>query len=214
MATVSPERRKLLGGVHAAAKAAGLEGDAYRDMLRTQTGKDSAAACTDAELARVRDHLNATHEARRTRRRPAAPLAGKVTALWWSLHHLGVIDNPSDAALAAFLKRQAGVDALQWASADQLATVIEALKDMAVREAGVDWSPLAPGRPRDPRLAVAEAQWRLLKARGVPLPAATLHAFTFGRTHRPLAALLPTDWTPLHQELGRLVRGVGRAEAS
>ncbi len=212
-------RNRLIAAVHAAKKSARLDDDSYRDTLERITAKRSAADCNDAELRSALDHLNSLAQAAKgaqagkTRRRAEGPLVGKVTALWWSLHHLGVIDNPSDAALAAFLKRMAGVDALQWATADQLSTVIEALKDMAMREAGVDWSPFAPGRPRDPRLAVAEGQWRLLLRRGVPLPAASLHAFAFARTRRPLSALLPTDWTPLHQELGKLVRASRPAEA-
>lgn len=213
--TTDPTRKRLIAAVHAAKKTAGLDDDTYRDKLQAATGKRSAKDCTDAELRAVLDQLNgAARGAARTRRRADGAQVGKVTALWWSLHHLGVTANPSDRALAAFVKRQAGVDALQWANPDQLARIIDALKAWAERDGGVDWSPIKPGQPRDPRLAVAEAQWRRLRERGIPLPAPTLHAFAFGRTRRPLAALLPTDWTPLHKELGALIRGAGRAEAS
>lgn len=200
MAATSPERRKLLGGVHAAAKAAGLEGDAYRDMLRAQTGKDSATACTDAELARVRAHLNTlAGGVTRTRRAADAPLAGKIRALWWSLHHLGVVRDPSDSALGAYLKRTAGVDALQWLDVPKATAVVEALKDWATRAAQVEWSAYT-----DPRHAVAVAQWSRLAALGAaPADLATTAAELAGK---PLARFTATDWTKLHQALGARIR--------
>jgi len=211
----APTRNRLIGAVHAAKKAAGLDDDTYRDKLQAATGKRSAKDCTDAELRAVLDQLNgASRGVGCTRRRADGAQVGKVTALWWSLYHLGIVADPSDKALAAFVKRQAGVDALPWANPAQLAQIIDALKAWAERDGGVDWSAIRPGQPRDPRLAVAEAQWRRLQQRAIPLPAPTLHAFAFSRARRPLAALLPTDWTPLHKELGALIRGAAAKEAS
>lgn len=210
-------RNRLIAAVHAAKKSARLDEDGYRDTLERLTGKRSAADCADAELRRVLDHLNAAAgrlPSAVTRRQAAGLQAGKVTALWWSLHHLDVIDNASDAALAAFVKRMAGVDALSWADAGQLAKIIDGLKAMAARDGGVDWSPVAAGRPRDPRLAVAQAQWKRLQERGAALPALTLHAYALSLLRKPPATLVPSDWTRLHQELGRLVRAARPAEAS
>lgn len=208
-------RNRLIGAVHAAKTAAGLDDDTYRDTLERIAGKRSAKDCTDVQLRAFLDHVNASTGApRHTRRRADGPQVGKLTALWWSLYHLDVIDNPSDAALAAFILRMTGVAALQWADAAQLATVIDGLKAMAARDGGVDWSPIKPGQPRDPRLAVATAQWKRLQERGAELPALTLHAFAVSLFHRPLAALLPTDWTKLHKELGTRLRAARPEVAS
>lgn len=206
-------RNRLIAAVHAAKKSAGLDDDAYRDTLEAATGRRSSADCTDAELRRALDRLNGlAGRPAAPRRGGGGPQAGKVTALWWSLYHLDVVEHPTDEALAAFVKRMTGVDALRWASPDQIAAIIDGLKAMAARDGGVDWSPAARGKPRDPRLAVAEAQWKRLRERGAALPAATLHAYALWSPGKPLTALVQADWTRLHQELGRLVRAARPAE--
>lgn len=62
--------------------------------------------------------------------RPLAddPQSKKIRALWLDLHQLGAVRDPSEASLAAYAKRQTGVEALQWLSSDQASQVIEALK--------------------------------------------------------------------------------------
>ena len=67
----------------------------------------------------------------------------KLRALWISAWCLGVVRNRSDDALAAFIRRQAGIDAARWATPAQTAAAIEALKDWMERDGGVDWSPYA-----------------------------------------------------------------------
>jgi phage gp16-like protein len=57
----------------------------------------------------------------------------KIRALWLELHDLGAVRNPSEASLAAYVKRQTGVEALQWLSNRQATQVIEALKQWRTR---------------------------------------------------------------------------------
>ncbi len=52
----------------------------------------------------------------------------KIRALWLDMHHQGIVRNPSEASLAAYVKRLTNVDALQWLSSKQAGSVIEALK--------------------------------------------------------------------------------------
>lgn len=163
MTTITPTRRKMLAAVHLAKKAAGLDDDTYRDMLAAHTGRRSAKDCTDGELGRVLNHLNGG-PARNTARPAAAPnrapnaaVVAKIKALWWSLGELGAVRNPSDEALAAFVKGRAGVDALQWISGRDAYKVIEALKSVGER-AGVQW-----GAHVSPQLAVIHAQVAKLK---------------------------------------------------
>lgn len=56
------------------------------------------------------------------------PQSKKIRALWLELHAAGKVRDPSEASLAAYVKRQTGVEALQWLSSEQASSVIESLK--------------------------------------------------------------------------------------
>ena len=107
-------------------------------------------------------------------RAPASPGGGKLRALWISGWHLGVVRDRTDAALAAWVRRQTGLDAAAWAAPVETARAIEALRAWLARAAGVDWRPKIVldrgGREREvdhPRARVLEAQWRILAGLGV-----------------------------------------------
>jgi phage gp16-like protein len=70
--------------------------------------------------------------------RPLAddPQSKKIRSLWLSLHEAGAVKNPSEAALAAYVKRITGIDALQWINNEQAALVIETLKQWKRRIPG------------------------------------------------------------------------------
>lgn len=139
---ITPERKKLYGALHAAAKKVGLTEDAdYRAMLVAQVGKDSAKDMTDGQIRKVLAYLNrGTKDApASSRRRDDSPTSRKIRALWLSLYQLGAVRNPSETALANFAKSIAKVDDLRWLSARDAFRVIEALKDMGARN-GVCWS--------------------------------------------------------------------------
>ncbi|MDD1606904.1 MAG: regulatory protein GemA [Methylococcaceae bacterium] len=57
----------------------------------------------------------------------------KIRALWLEMHGQGIVKNPSEASLCAYVKRMTKVDALQWLSVDQASMVIEGLKKWQVR---------------------------------------------------------------------------------
>ena len=122
-----------------------LSDDVYRALLIQLTGHSSSKAMTQPQRRTVREHLQrlAAHmgiEQPATRQRPlpdaqfaqakaaASPRERKVWALWHQLHRDGLVDNPSAAALNAWVKRQVGVDALRFCTGPQLDTLIEALK--------------------------------------------------------------------------------------
>ena len=52
----------------------------------------------------------------------------KIRALWLEMHNQGIVRDPSEASLNAYVKRLTGVEALQWLSTEQASGVIEALK--------------------------------------------------------------------------------------
>ncbi|MFT4191668.1 MAG: regulatory protein GemA [Comamonas sp.] len=113
----------------------------YRRILRDQFHVSSS---TELDMA-GRDKLITWMKARgfvvkrgpqgrEAQNRPLAQdlQARKARALWLMLHELGQVHDPSEQALADFVRRQAKVDALQWARHGMLA-VIEALKAWALR---------------------------------------------------------------------------------
>ena len=166
-APVSRARRGLLAKVHMAAKDLALADVSYRDLLERQTGTRSAADCSDAELEAVlavfRD-LGWKPKKRRGRKQAAPavrPLLGKARALWRALHDLGEVREPSDQALAAFVKRQTGIEALEWLTPGEAYKVIEALKAWCGR-AGFE----VPAGGLDAKKALLHALWAKLDALG------------------------------------------------
>ncbi len=77
------------------------------------------------------------------------PEARKIRALWLFLHQLGAVKDPSEAALATYVKRVTKVDALQWTDGHQTEVLIETLKKWAMR--------YLPGQVRDMAQALSEA---------------------------------------------------------
>jgi phage gp16-like protein len=61
------------------------------------------------------------------------PQSKMIRALWLQLHEAGKVRNPSEEALAAFVKRQHSVDALQWLSTEKAQKLIEELKKWLAR---------------------------------------------------------------------------------
>jgi len=168
--TAAPKRNagrsRLIGALHAAAKKQGLAEDDRRALQLRLVGKSSAADMTPAEIGKVLDALNANAGARR-------PSLGqswqrKVRALWISAHQLGMTESASDAALDAFVSRQAGVSALRFLPPTRASSVIEALKDWMARPVaegggGVDWH--GHGSHKwDDRHCIALAIWERLAA--------------------------------------------------
>jgi phage gp16-like protein len=117
-------RRKELAKIHLGAQAIGLKDDAYRDMLRLVTGKDSAGDLNQAERVKVLEHLKSKGFADRpkppkragTRPRDESAEASKIRALWLALFQLGEVQDSSEAAMEAYVKRMTGKDALRFVS--------------------------------------------------------------------------------------------------
>lgn len=74
----------------------------------------------------------------RLKPRPSRPVdteatSKKIRALWLLLRDLGAVNNASEEALAAYVKRITGVDALQWIDGRQAERTIETMKKWAMR---------------------------------------------------------------------------------
>lgn len=137
----NPRRRAMLAKVHVAWKDLRLDEDDYRQILLEETGRTSAADCTEGELERVLRRFQALGFKPLTKAggsaaasRPAQhPVARKARALWISLYHLGAVESPKETALESFAKRQLKCERLVWADQRQGYKLIEALKAMAAR---------------------------------------------------------------------------------
>jgi len=171
-------RRALLAKVHMAKKDLALTEDNYRDRLFQVTGHRSAAECDERQLVAMIESMKAVgwkdKPARRAGGRPLAdgPQARKARAQWLSLWNLGVIEEPGERALAAFVRRQTGREDLRFCDAQQLNKVVDGLKAMLAR--AFDQAD-APDRrfthATDPglndRVEVVRAQWATLHRWGV-----------------------------------------------
>ena len=130
-------RKRELALIHLAKATLGLSRDDYEHVLRTVTGKDSAADLDAGGRDKLLKHFKAggfqvkpTAKSKQARTLAQDAQSRKVRAMWLMLHALGQVRDPSEAALAAYVKRVAKVDALQWANHY---AVIESLKSWAMR---------------------------------------------------------------------------------
>jgi phage gp16-like protein len=140
-------RQRLIRLIHVAKGDLLMDDDTYRSVLERIGKRTSSADMTVPELEKVLEHLKRSGFQVRTANkspsvrkpvRPSRALAQdaeskKIRALWLFLHELGVVKNPSEEALAAYVKRIAGVDALQWINGIQAERLIETMKKWAMR---------------------------------------------------------------------------------
>lgn len=208
----------MLATIHIAKKQLGLDDDTYRDFLERETGKRSAADLTDVERRKVvlaferQGFKRSSKGGSRPRAdRLSGPYAGKFQALWIAAWNLGIVENPSDAALIAFVKRQTGIAHGRWLrDPEAAAKVIEALKDWMRRATG-NQDLLRTDRLRhrlynDPRFQTLLTQWTLLVTLDAA-PAETLDVWVArmqpGATYGELS---PDQWIDLMNILGVKLR--------
>lgn len=135
--------------LHVAKNDLHMEEADYRTVLLTASNDqhDSSSSMSITELERALAHMKRCGFKVRTKPKadrkapapkPSRALAGdpeskKIRALWLMLHDLGAVTNPSEAALAAYVKRITKVDDLHWIDSTQATTLIETLKKWALR---------------------------------------------------------------------------------
>lgn len=163
---IDDPRRQLLAKIHMGKKDLAMAEDDYRAMLMRVAGAASAADLRVPQLAQVVEELkrlgwkDKPKAPKRAGSRPQAadPQSAVIRALWLALYHLGELTDPSEAALAAFVRRQTKVDALQFLTAVQARKVIEVLKGWCGR-VGYD---VPSGKPLLAKVQLVRAQWRRL----------------------------------------------------
>ncbi|HAF44699.1 MAG TPA: regulatory protein GemA [Gallionellaceae bacterium] len=130
------EQKREIQLIKIAQKQLGMDDDAYRDILFTLTRKRSSTELDFAERKKVLEHFEACGF-KRTPKQPRKladdPQSKLIRSLWLQLHEAGKVRNPSESALAAFVKRQVGRDDLHWLNAREASSVIEDLKKWLAR---------------------------------------------------------------------------------
>ena len=138
------QRARLIKLIHVARRDLDMADDAYRAVVADLTsGKTSSADCSVPQLERIIDHLKKagfkvrkpkTAKPTETRPMQTDPESRKLRAVWLLLHEIGVTTSNSEASLAAYVKRMAGVDDLRFTRGADKYRVIEGLKAWAARE--------------------------------------------------------------------------------
>lgn len=132
-------RRNDLAKIHIAKKDLGWDEAFYRSILWSVCRVKSSAELDFGGRKRLLAHM--VKCGWKVRRQPkdrvqAADSQSKmVRGLWLELHELGYVDDPSESALAAWVKRETKVEALQWLNTAQAQQTIEKLKQWRDRDA-------------------------------------------------------------------------------
>ena len=142
----NPNRLRLIKLIHVARRELRMDDDTYRLLLAGMTGLDGATSTADLSvpnLLRVLEQLKLRGFKVRPSNQPKRPLADdvqskKIRSLWLTLHELGAVRDPSEAALAKFVLGMTRVAALQWLTTAQASRVIENLKQWLLRVESAD----------------------------------------------------------------------------
>lgn len=133
-------KRREIQLIHVARQKVGMDEDTYRALLRDRFALASSTDMDWQQRKQLLDHFKmlgfkAVPSKKRSQSRPLAGdiQSKKIRELWLTLHTAGKVRNPDESALAAFVKRQTKVDALQWLSTAQASQVIEELKKWLAR---------------------------------------------------------------------------------
>lgn len=133
-----PTRPRLVQLIHVAKSQLGMDDATYRAMLAGLELPDSTTKMHVPELTRVLEHMKRSGFQVRSKaqKRPQADdnQSRMMRGLWLELHALGYVQNPDESALAAWVKRETGADALQWLNGKQAQTTIEKLKQWRWRD--------------------------------------------------------------------------------
>ncbi len=132
-------RKDVIKKIHIAKADLKLDEDRYRSLLLGVTGKDSCKEMTLIELNQVYRQMEKdgfvvkVKKGAATRKPENSPEQKNIWAIWFSLVEAGKVTN-STRALNAFIKRQTGIESIDWVKTSEDADrVIEGLKAIQKR---------------------------------------------------------------------------------
>lgn len=202
-------RADQIKAIHTLKGKAGLAEPDYRRHLKERFRVVSSKQLSEAQASVLLDDLRAlAPEAghRPASRRASGKYAPILQALWLAAFHLDIVDKADDSALLAFVRRQTGVDHDRFLTdGAEAAKVIEALKAMMTREAGVRFA--TPRQAADFGLPLAVMNKRAVVcalAKKIQLGVPTFDLDSFGALERfpPIAACDSAQLDRLTKKLG------------
>lgn len=132
------KRSKIIQLIHIAKSQMGMDIDTYRQMLLSITGKTSTSDMNPGQLNKVLAAMKGkgfvvkpSSKARTTRPLADYPQAKKLRALWLEMYAQGIVRDSSEEALRLWVKRETGVDGLQWLEPETASLCIEKLNELA-----------------------------------------------------------------------------------
>lgn len=203
--------------IHASARSLNIDEDTLRDRYERATGKRSLRAMSVGEQLKVLQGLRADGAATggKGRKPLTGPYAKKLQALWIAAWNLGIVCNPDDKALLAFLKRQTKIENTRFLRDPEDAhQAVEALKKWMTREAKVDWSinSKAAAWANNPRRQIAVAQLAVaakigaLEVRELQIQRGANQIFSKVFGYPAVEQMTDPQWMALQNELGVLIR--------
>lgn len=128
--------------IHILKSALKIDDDTYRATLAAygaKSSKDRSFTINKADeliqdlvekavAAGVWEKRKPARKAKTTRKLADDDQSKKIRSLWIQLHQVGKVKDPSEAALASYVKRMTHVNALQWLDVKGASKVIEAMK--------------------------------------------------------------------------------------
>lgn len=139
---MTQERKILLGKIHIAKKALGLDDDTYRSIILAAVGKNSCSICTDRQLLKVVKAFEAKgwkHKKNPNQYRKV-PIGRadleKIYALWGQLQDMGVIKSTNLVDLDKWVSRmtKGKRSSAQFLEESWAQRIIECLKQWIARE--------------------------------------------------------------------------------
>ncbi|WP_038907920.1 gp16 family protein [Dickeya oryzae] len=134
-------KNQLIKLIHIAKRDLHLDDDTYRQLLANTTGKNSTRDMAVPQLVVVLEAMKRrgfkvkpTKKTVTGRKLDDAPQSRKIRSLWLEMADKGIVRDRSEAAMAAFVRRETGIDGLQWLNSEQASHVIEKLKKWQHRE--------------------------------------------------------------------------------
>lgn len=129
-------RRALLARVHIGKKELGWDDEIYRNALFELTKKQSSKDLSEPQLGRVLGYMSkcgafknsnlATRNSQLTTNLPKPIYL--IQKLWQELQASGAVTSTDPNSLNKFVKRQVGIDRLEWINSAQASQIIESLK--------------------------------------------------------------------------------------
>ncbi|WP_310460435.1 regulatory protein GemA [Sphaerotilus sp.] len=146
MSNLPNARTRDLARIHVLKKALAWDDDLYRDVMAQVCGATSAATLDTAGRSKLLAHLQARKDvqdgkparAAKPARKPLSDTGKKLWSLWMQAADKGLVKQRTMQALNTWIKRQTGVERVEWLTEKAQADLaIESLKQWVNRGGAV-----------------------------------------------------------------------------